>query len=53
MTGGRMDKKRAALLLEAAGVASTTAGVAIWSVAAGFVVAGIGSVLFGIALERD
>lgn len=53
MTGGRMDKKQTATLLEAAGVLLTSIGAAVWSVPAGFVVAGVGAVLFGVALERD
>jgi hypothetical protein len=39
--------------LEAAGVLLTTVGVAVWSIAAGFIAAGLGAILFGVALERD
>lgn len=42
-----------ALVLEALGVVGVAVGAALWSLALGCVVLGIGLVAFGVALERD
>ena len=47
-----MSKNHVALFLEVVGLASVVVGAALWSVVAGFVVAGVALVLFGLAVER-
>ena len=47
-----MSKNHVALVLEVLGLASVTAGAALWSIVAGFVVLGLSLVLFGLAVER-
>lgn len=41
-----------ATILEAVGLVIVSLGVALWSVPAGLVVAGLGVVAFGLALEK-
>jgi hypothetical protein len=41
-----------ATVLQAAGLAVVAIGVGLWFVPAGIIVAGIGCLLFGLALER-
>lgn len=41
-----------ATVLQAVGVAVVSVGVGLWFAPAGVVVAGVGCVLFGLALER-
>jgi hypothetical protein len=48
-----VSKVRVAILLQAFGVVSTSIGAGIASLSAGLIVAGVGSVLFGVSLERD
>jgi hypothetical protein len=48
-----MTKRTIAILLQASGVVSTAIGAGLAHPAAGFTVAGVGVVLFGVALERD
>ena len=42
-----------ATILQATGIAFVAVGVGLWFVPAGIVVAGVGMVLFGLALERN
>jgi|DEB0MinimDraft_6_1074348.scaffolds.fasta_scaffold118572_2 hypothetical protein len=48
-----MTKRTIAILLQAGGVVSASIGAGLAHPAAGFMVAGVGAVLFGVALERD
>jgi hypothetical protein len=41
-----------ATILQATGIAVVALGVGLWFIPAGVVVAGVGMVLFGLALER-
>ncbi len=41
-----------ATTLQAAGLAVIALGVGLWFVPAGIIVAGVGALLFGLALER-
>jgi hypothetical protein len=41
-----------ATVLQAAGLAVVAIGVGLWFVPAGIIVAGVGCLLFGLALER-
>ena len=47
-----MSKNHVALFLEVLGLVSVSVGAALWSVVAGFVVAGLALVVFGLAVER-
>ena len=42
-----------ATILQATGITFVAVGVGLWFVPAGIVVAGVGMVLFGLALERN
>lgn len=42
-----------ATVLQATGIAFVAIGVGLWFIPAGIVVAGVGMVLFGLALERS
>jgi hypothetical protein len=44
--------KRFPIALQTAGLAAISGGVALYSVAAGIIVAGVSAVLTGVALER-
>jgi len=48
-----MSRVQVATLLQAFGVVSMAIGAGVAHVAAGFIVAGVGLVLFGVSLERD